>query len=132
MRSAHRTDPPGELPAGDELRTMGPRPDEQQRVGGRERVRGRSSGDHVDVRHERPCELGAPLDVAVDRADTDELDVGMRRRAQQRDRVVGIVADVGVDPAAHCQRASTARKPSSSVGFRNVKPVASRRVGLTR
>ena len=49
--SAHRTDAPGQLTPRHELCTMGPRPDEQERVGRRERIRGWRSGYDVDSRH---------------------------------------------------------------------------------
>lgn len=62
---------------------------------------------------------GADLSVAVDRAHPHQLDLGMSTRAQQRDGVIGIGADVSVDPEAHAQRvgfANTARNASSSSG----------------
>ena len=62
--SAHRTDPPRELAPGHELGAMGPRPDEQQRVGGREHVRRRWSGHDVDARHERAASFGARISTS--------------------------------------------------------------------
>ena len=81
------------------------RPDCQHRVGLR---RGQSlcqlvgvlAGHDVGV-DELAGELGPPLRPPAGRAHADELDVGMRGGTQQSDRVVGIVADVGVDPEAH-------------------------------
>ena len=69
-------------------------------------------------------ERGPPLGPPAGRAHADEVDVGMRGGAQEGDRVVGIVADVGVDPEPHAYPLSIASSASSSSGCANSKPLS--------
>jgi hypothetical protein len=39
--------------------------------------------------------------VAIDRADANQLNLRMNVRAPERNRVVGVVAHIGVDPQSH-------------------------------
>ena len=69
-------------------------------------------------------ERGPPLGPPAGGAHADEVDVGMRGGAQEGDRVVGIVTDVGVDPEPHAYRLRIASSASSSSGYANSKPLA--------
>ena len=77
---------------------------------------------------ERAYRTRAPARVARTGAHADELDFPMRGRAQERDRVVRVVTDVGVDPEPHdflsrgqapAGARNTARNAPSSSGCAN-------------
>ena len=101
----------------------GPMPSSTSTIG--ELLGRRRPGDDVDAGQQRARERGAALDVTVDRAHADELGVADCGRAPQRDGVVGIVTDVGVDPEPHQCVRRIASSAGSSTGYRNAKPVAS-------
>ena len=62
--------------------------------------------------------LSKPFDIAIDGADTYDVDGGMTERAPQRDRVVGIAADVSVDPTLHATRPRASGAGSRSRSLR--------------
>src|SRR5258706_15118292 len=72
---------------------------------------------------EFPCERGSPLGTAASGAHADELGIGVSARTQERDRVVGVVADVGIDPEAHRQRRNTESSAPSRSGCANSNPL---------
>jgi hypothetical protein len=72
---------------------------------------------YFDARKKSAGDPGTPVEVAADGADADEIGVVGRGRAPARDGVVGIVADVGVDPNSHrSYRRRTASSAGSSTG----------------
>jgi len=87
---------------------------------------------------QRADTCGPALVVTVDRADPDQVDPGVGSRAEQRNGIVGIVTDVGVDPDPHREdqaasaRPSTARSAPSSVACANWYPSSVSAFGRTR
>ena len=92
-------DPLREIARARQLGAVGPRPDEQQGVGARAPRRAAAARRRPATRRRSRRAFSARFSTSPSTVLTPTSSTsGCARRAQQRDRVVGIAADVGVDP----------------------------------